>query len=304
MRLQEVRGDGECLFRSFDASLSGGGPGCNFAYFRQLCAQELTAHRDHYAPLLAGEDWDAYVAGIEDGAWGDATCIHALAQRLLLRVRVVPSWEFGVGGVGHSAATALEEVYEPWSGKVLRTIAIGYLHPNHYDPLFPSVGAADALGEAVPGNAAASDADAGDEAAIRLRVAAEEARISELENTLLDKTKGYDTASRALDVDRDTLRSLQKRMKEAPPFANMGGDPGQRVGHYCRPRLRSQKQSSPRQGAGCGRRQESQGGACDGFETRYASDSGTRGGGQAPCCARPGRGARKENLSAAASSST
>ena len=97
-------------------------------------------------------------------ACGDATCIYAPAQRLLLRVRVVPFFEFGVGG-RHLAAAALEQVYEPKNGVPLRTNAIDYFQPCHYDPLSPSSrdlgGAA-----ATTASAAVGEADAGDDAVI------------------------------------------------------------------------------------------------------------------------------------------
>ena len=80
--IKEVKGDGNCLFRSVSEQFEGNEN--NYAIYRQKCVDYMKENKDAFIPFLEKEEpIDTYIEKIsKDGEWGGNLEIYALSMAL------------------------------------------------------------------------------------------------------------------------------------------------------------------------------------------------------------------------------
>ena len=122
LRWKEIKGDGNCLFRTFADQLHG--DESRHTEVRQKCMDLMEADRDHYQWFVEEEeyedDFDRYLCDLRgDGAWGGNLEIQCVAMafkiNVVIHVHASPRWE--VANFGAEA----------------RTVQLSYHEGNHYN---------------------------------------------------------------------------------------------------------------------------------------------------------------------------
>ena len=80
--IKEVKGDGNCLFRSVSEQIEGDEN--NHQIYRQKCVEYMKENKDEFSPFLEeDEPFDTYIEKIsKDGEWGGNLEIYALSMAL------------------------------------------------------------------------------------------------------------------------------------------------------------------------------------------------------------------------------
>jgi OTU domain-containing protein 3 len=86
LKLRDVQGDGNCLFRAFADQLDG--DQARHDYYRQLAVDYMHANPDDFAPFVDG-DFAAYCKRMrKDAEWGGNVELQALSQTCMVNVTI------------------------------------------------------------------------------------------------------------------------------------------------------------------------------------------------------------------------